>query len=97
MATAASVAKRRGEAEMAIKAAVSAIAAKHGVEVSMDAAYNVRDIELRRVMDMEMTAANLTAISEKIGGKKAEAKAEPKEEAAEEVAETPKAAKKTKK
>lgn len=75
MATIASVAARRGNAEAVIKTAVSALAEKFGVEV-IDQTYPVRDIELRRVMDMESIGANLTSIVEAMPKKaeKADAK-----------------------
>lgn len=76
MATVASIAARRAMAEAAIKDAVSALAEKHRIEVT-DATYPVRDVELRRVMDLESVASNLGAIVESFApAKKAPAKEE---------------------
>jgi len=74
MATTASVAARRGTAEADIKTAVSALAEKFGAEI-LDTTYHVRDIELRRVLDLENVALNLKNIVEKLPAKKAKEEA----------------------
>lgn len=64
MATEAAVAKRRAEAEGSIETSVSALAQKFGVEAAIAPVSGVRDLELRRVMQLETVAAVLTLIVE---------------------------------
>lgn len=62
MATEAAVARRRAEAEGAISDCVSALAAKCGVKVAVEPILGVRDLELKRVMQLEGLTAALRQI-----------------------------------
>lgn len=62
MATEAAVAKRRAEAESGIEKSVSALAENYGIEPGDRTVSGVRDLELRRVMQLEKLAAVLAEI-----------------------------------
>lgn len=83
MATEAIVAKRRAEAESAIQDCVSALGAKFNVATEVQPVSGVRDLELRRVVQLERVAEALQIIVQKAnepakaaGLAKAEAKSE---------------------
>lgn len=61
MASEAAIARRRAEAETSVNDHVSALAARYSIETN-ETTLNVRDIELRRVIQMETLASALGEI-----------------------------------